>query len=151
MREKHTLFSAAVILLVLGSPVFAYQQVIDLGTLSGYQSSKAKSINDNGQIVGYACNENTYGAITSQRACLFDSSGGGANTNLGTLGDFQSCAYSINNNGQIVGQAHESNIFFDSYACLFDSTGGGNNKNLGILSAFCIALLLLASITMGIL
>ena len=133
MRRKNTLFPAAVTLLVLGSPVFAYQQVIDLSALSGYQCSRAQSINDNGQIVGYACNENSYGLITNQIACLFDSSGGGANTNLGTFGGSQSCAYSINNNGKIIGNAIDSDG--STYACLFDSTGGGNNKNLGTLGA----------------
>ncbi|MGA2322305.1 MAG: DUF3466 family protein [Sedimentisphaerales bacterium] len=142
MRGKNTLFSAAVILLVLGSPVFAYREVIDLGTLGGYQCSSAQSINDSGQIVGYACNKDVYGSVTNQRACLFDASGGGANTNLGTLGGFQSCAYSINNNGKIVGQAADSSDptpMSSPYACLFDSTGSGNNKNLGTLSAFSSA------------
>ena len=140
MRGKNTLFSAAVILLVLGSPVLAYQQVIDLGALGGYQYSKATSINNNGQIVGYAYN--SVDLPSNRRACFFDSSGGGANTNLGTLGGFQSCAYSINNNGQIVGQAADSSNpapMSSPYACLFDSTGSGNNKNLGTLSAFSSA------------
>jgi probable HAF family extracellular repeat protein len=141
MRGKSTLFSAAIILLVLAGPVFAYQQVIGLGALSGYQYSTAKSINDNGQIVGYAYN-NVYDLPDYRRACLFDSSGGGANTYLGTLGGFQSCAYSINNNGKIVGQATDSSDptpLSSPYACLFDSTGSGNNKNLGTLSAFSSA------------
>jgi uncharacterized membrane protein len=139
MIGKNTLFSAAVILLILGSPVFAYQQIIDLGTLGG-QKSCAYSINDNGQIVGWAGqNPNASG---DQKACLFDATGGGANTYLGTLGGFQSCAYSINNNGQIVGQAADSSDptpMSSPYACLFDSTGSGNNKNLGTLSAFSSA------------
>jgi probable HAF family extracellular repeat protein len=141
MRGKTTLFSAAVILLVLGSPVFAYRQVIDLGTLGSYQYSKATSINDNGQVVGYAYADaqDTSGI---RRACLFDATGGGANTYLGTLGGFQSCAYSINNNGKIVGQAADSSNptpMSSPYACLFDSTGSGNNKNLGTLGAFSSA------------
>jgi uncharacterized membrane protein len=130
MREKHTLFSAAVILLVLGSPVFAYQQVIGLGALSGYQYSRAQSINDNGQIVGYAYN-GVADFSNNRRACLFDSSGGGANTNLGTLGGSPSCAYSISSNSKIVGQAQKATSSLIFYACLFDSTGGGNNKDLG--------------------
>ncbi|MGA2678585.1 MAG: DUF3466 family protein [Sedimentisphaerales bacterium] len=135
MRGKNTLFPAAIILLVLGSPVFAYQQVIDLGALGGYQYSKATSINDNGQIVGYAYN--SVDLPSNRRACFFDSSGGGANTNLGTLGGSQSCAYSINNNGNIVGNAIDS-LGWTYYACSFDSTGGGNNKNLGYNIASCI-------------
>ena len=136
MREKNTLFSAAVILLVLCSPVFAYQQVIDLGALSGYQCSRAQSINDNGQIVGYVYKSNY---PFYHRACLFDSTGGGANTNLGTLGGSQSNAYSINNNGKIVGQAQEGPPFDNVYyACLFDSTGGGSNESIGGSIASCI-------------
>ena len=127
MKANTPVFSAAVILLVLGSPVFAYQQVIDLGTLGG-TSSRASSINDSGQIVGYATNSSGY-----KRACLFDSTGGSANTDLGTLGGSQSNAYSINNNGKIVGYAIDN--YGSTYACLFNSTGGGNNKNLGTLDS----------------
>ena len=127
MKANTPVFSAAVILLVLGSPVFAYQQVIDLGTLGG-TSSRASSINDSGQIVGYATNSSGY-----KRACLFDSTGGSANTDLGTLGGSQSNAYSINNNGKIVGYAIDN--YCSTYACLFNSTGGGNNKNLGTLDS----------------
>jgi uncharacterized membrane protein len=129
MRGKNTLFSAAVILLVLGSPVFAYRQVIDLGTLSGYQNSRAQSINDSGQIVGFACNQTSYGAVSSQRACLFDTTGSGANIDLKTLGGSQSGAYSINNNGKIVGYAIHS--IWGRTSCIFDSTGSGNNKAFG--------------------
>ncbi|MBN1787953.1 MAG: PEP-CTERM sorting domain-containing protein [Sedimentisphaerales bacterium] len=50
---------------------------------------------------------------------------------LGTLGgDSESCALSINDNGQIVGSSGS----YDSVrACLFDPTGGGNNIYLGSL------------------
>ncbi len=130
MRGKNTLFPAAVILLVLGSPVFAYRQVIDLGTLGG-TSSWADSINDNGQIVGYATNSSGY-----KRACLFDSTGGGANTDLGTLGGNESRAYCINDNGQVVGYAYSSSG--TQTACRFDSISGGSNKNLGGFTAYSI-------------
>ena len=112
MREKNTLFPAAVILLVLGSSVFAYQQVIDLGISVGYQCSRAQSINDNGQIVGYACNENSYGLVTSQRTCLFDSSGGGDNTNLGTLGGFAKHRLFNQQQRQDCRPGPERNLFF---------------------------------------
>jgi uncharacterized membrane protein len=122
MRGKHTLFSAAVILLILSSPVFAYRQVIDLGTLGGTESC-AYSINDNGQIVGYA-----YKSTGQYLACFFDASGGGANINL-QPGGFLGKAQSINNNGKIVGWSRDI-LTGPDYACLFDSAGAGANKSL---------------------
>jgi probable HAF family extracellular repeat protein len=60
-------------------------------------------------------------------ACIFDSTGRGANIDLGTLpGGYESCANAINEMGQIVG-------YSDTTACLFDATGGGMNINLGSL------------------
>jgi probable HAF family extracellular repeat protein len=50
---------------------------------------------------------------------------------LGTLGGIRSVAYSINDNGQIVGQASDASG--NSYASLFDATGNGSNINLGTL------------------
>jgi probable HAF family extracellular repeat protein len=105
----------------------------NLGALSGYPYSDARSINNNGQIVGSAFNNYLH---TEERACLFDSTGGGANKNLGTLGGYIhnysiSVASSINNNGQIVGGGETASL--DYHACLFDPTGGGANKDLGTL------------------
>jgi uncharacterized membrane protein len=90
---------------------------IDLGTLGGARS-EARSINDLGQIVGYA--EGTTGSL---RATLFDPTGHGNNINLGGVG---SVAQSINNQGQIVGWSNYR-------AILFDPTGGGNNIDLGTI------------------
>ena len=105
----------------------------NLGTLSGYPSSEARSINNNGQIVGSAWNNYLH---TEERACLFDPTGGGTNKNLGTLGGYVhnysiSIARSINNNGQIVGGGETASLTVS--ACLFDPTGGGANINLGAL------------------
>jgi len=128
MRGKNTLFSAAVILLVLGSPVFAYQQIIDLGTLGG-KGSCAYSINDKGQIIGWADYNPNTDSGGSKRACLFDATGGGANISLQSGSLAFGVAQSINNNGQIVGWAL-SYPGGNEYACLFDPTGGGANKTL---------------------
>jgi probable HAF family extracellular repeat protein len=118
MRGTHTLLSAAAILLVLSSPVFAYRDVIDLGTFFGGTESCAYSINNKGQIVGYAYE------YSNQIACLFDPTGRGFNKRLA----YSSVAYSINNNGQIVGINAAVNE-----ACLFDSTGNYATKMLGTL------------------
>jgi probable HAF family extracellular repeat protein len=75
----------------------------DLGILDGGIRSIAYSINDNGQIVGWVDNRAEW-----KHACIFDPTGGGNNIDLNTLID-PSCgwtltyAYSINNNGWIVG------------------------------------------------
>jgi len=125
------LFATLLILLALDSSAQAYRPVIDLGTLGGPYNfgSIAYSVNNKGQIVGYAYDSS--GA--PQHACLFDKTGGGNNIDLGTLGGDRSEAYSINNNGQIVGGADNSSGWWG--ACLFDSTGGGANKQLGVDSA----------------
>ncbi len=122
----------------LSLPVYSAIQygVVDLGTLGG-GSSKAFCINDGGQIVGWSLDSAGY-----QMATLFDSTGGGRNINLGTLGGtvdrFTSSALSINDDGQIVGWAEGIEIGPGPYyiqnqvlrAVSFDSSGGGQNVNL---------------------
>jgi len=99
---------------------------IDLGTLGGDHSS-AKTINNKGQIAGWA-----HTSSGDMHACLFKPEG--ENTDLGTLGGKESYALSINDNGQIVGQANKIlNDFMVYCACLFDPSGAGNNIDLGTL------------------
>jgi len=100
---------------------------IDLGTLGG-DWSRARSVNDAGQIVGPA----DYGlGVWEYNACLFDTTGVGNNVDLGRLGGDWSVAYSINNTGQIVGKAQGSEG--RSHATLFNPTGAGDNLDLGTL------------------
>jgi probable HAF family extracellular repeat protein len=96
---------------------------ISLGTLGG-DSSKAFSINNHGQIVGYAEDWSGF-----QRATLFDPTGGGHNI---ALGEWGSEARSINDNSQIVGRA--------GGAALFDPTGGGNNIALSNLTSGALSI-----------
>ncbi len=75
---------------------------IDLGTIPGGGESYARSINNNGQIVGQIFVKNQYKAI------LFDSTGSGNNIDLNTLIDPNIAwtlthAFGINDNGWIVG------------------------------------------------
>jgi probable HAF family extracellular repeat protein len=136
MRGRTILLSLAFILLILISSSNAYRPVIDLGTLGGTQSW-AYSINDNGQIVGYA-----YDSSGHRRACLFDSTGGGANIDLGTMNGYETgWARSINSFGQIVGRIEKNPINYQppySRACLFDNSGAGANQNLGFDGAWSI-------------
>ncbi len=98
---------------------------IDLGTLGG-QVSLAYSINESGQIVGSADTDADY-----QRATLFDPLGDGNNIDLGTkTGYLESAAFSINNNGQIVGLFYLDSTRNEHRAMLFDPTGAGNNFDL---------------------
>lgn len=66
--------------------------VTDLGTLSGAASAKVSDINKSGQIVGTSANH----------AFLWSN---GVMADLGTLGGSVSMAYSINDNGVVVGEA----------------------------------------------
>jgi probable HAF family extracellular repeat protein len=183
MNRKIRLITLAFILAVAApaQQAIGYYQIIDLGTLGGNEST-ARSINNNGQIVGWADDSsgnsiatlfdptgggnnialsglrseawsiNNNGQIVgclwdffpwspvpwapSPIATLFDPTGGGNNIILGTLGGVQSRAYSINNNGQIVGQSFDVgpyNIPRNERAILFDSTGGEHNIDLGTL------------------
>jgi uncharacterized membrane protein len=139
-------------MILVTTPVFAevLYNFIDLGTLGG-SGSVARSINNNGQIVGES----------GGYATLFDPTGHGNNTNLGqgtamsindngqVVGSFglwdngvitplgtlpgksAGAPLSINNSGQVVGFSFSSDR--DFRATLFDNTGNGNNIDLGLL------------------
>jgi len=134
MRTKSILVVAMVVLVVAVFLLTATElcnavtyEIIDLGTLGVDQYVDAVAINDNDQIVGFA----SINTVHYKNACLFDSSGNGNNTNLGTLGGAHSWARSNNHFNQIVGYARNASGYMR--ACIFDATGNSNNIDLGTL------------------
>jgi probable HAF family extracellular repeat protein len=119
---------------------------IDLGTLGGSYSgalsinSEAFSINNASQIVGWTVSIFPRPSRdSSYLATLFDTSGvdpngSGNNICLDTLVGRYSKASSINDAGQIVGGAENSQGEY--HATLFDPTGTGNNIDLGTLGGY---------------
>jgi predicted outer membrane repeat protein len=100
---------------------------IDLDGSESHVSS-AESINDLGQIVGWE-----QLPTGEHRATLFDPTGAAENIDLtaGGLWNPQgledSSAFSINNEGQIVGYARIRTTSLVQRAVMFDQTGAGNN------------------------
>jgi probable HAF family extracellular repeat protein len=108
------------------SRAFLYENGVmhDLGTLGGLYNSTAWCINDSGQIVGEA--DAGAPSYSTNHAFLYS---GGVMNDLGTLGGATSCAYGINNNGDVVGHADAiGNSPF--HAFLYS---GGVMKDLGTL------------------
>ncbi|RTL26430.1 MAG: DUF3466 family protein [Burkholderiales bacterium] len=103
--------------------------ITDLGSLGGNPSlsfSHAFGINDKGQVVG---DSNAY-PIVLDHATLWSN---GHITDLGTLGGANSTALSINNNGQVAGEAQTSvgayHAFLWSNGAIIDlGTLGGANS-----------------------
>jgi probable HAF family extracellular repeat protein len=130
MRSKHTYLLATVLIVVAASSVSAevlYHVIELIPSGEKYRHSEAFSINNSGQIVGYA-DINTP-SIYRTKPVLFDSTGNGNNINLSP--DEHECGYamSINSISQIVGYtcSHSNE---DQRATLFDPTGEGNNIDL---------------------
>ena len=74
--------------------------VIDLGTLGGTES-RATSVNDSGQVVGYS-------KTSSGNTHAFSWTPAGGLIDLGTFGGAESRAVAVNNAGQVVGWAETS-------------------------------------------
>jgi probable HAF family extracellular repeat protein len=84
----------------------------------------ARGINDSGTIVGESGSYAATGNVIQSNGVAFMYSGG-IYTSLGTLGGNNSGAYSINNNGTIVGWSYTStNPAFPTYAHAFQYAGG---------------------------
>lgn len=117
-----------------GASAFLYSNgsMQDIGSLGG-TVTYASSINNSGQIVGESLtsdpNPNVYPYVyeDNRRAFLYSN---GSMQNLGTLvEDTFSAAYSINDNGQVVGQSGKSE--FDTRAFLYANGAMQDLGNLG--------------------
>jgi len=115
MKARPILLSAIVFSLLMLQLTFAAlprYEIIDLGTLDGTYSG-AHAINDIGQVVGISG--------SPDHAFLWDSSTG--MIDLGTLpGQSHSCAFGINDEGQVVGDT--TGIIYDFIAFIWDSDKG---------------------------
>jgi len=130
MRKESVFLCAVLLTALIPKPAAAAirYNVTDLGTLPSYESSRAWSINNKGQIVGEAFDFNN---IDRNRAIFFDPNGAGNNIDLGTLGGENSYALSINIKGQIVGGADSNDPQQSPQPTIFDPNGEGINIGLG--------------------
>ncbi len=111
----------------------------NLGLLPGFNESIAWANNNNGDIVGLAYNDSTPFIPSVSRAVLFDKDNPNNNLDLGSLlGYSYSMAFSINDNGQIVGRANNEMTLenYNPRAVLFDSNNPANNTDLGTLPGY---------------
>ena len=101
--------------------------VTDLGLLGFY--SQANSVNNLGEAVGWSLT-----ATFNQHACAFS---GGAVTDLGTLpGTFDSVAYGVNDNGQVVGASGSRAVLWEKGTVTdLGDLGGGFAVATGINNA----------------
>lgn len=110
------------------APRFRYV-VTDLGTLGG-KTSRAKAINNKGQVVGKSATGNT-SDYSTEHAFLWEA--GKGMQDLGTLGGKRSEATGINDAGQVVGSSETDNTsdYLTAHAFLWQSDKG--MQDLGTL------------------
>ncbi len=104
--------------------------VIDLGTLQGYNSSEGLCLNSQGQVVGYCSPDANLGY--PRRAFLWSN---GNMVDLGTLGGQESIGYSVNNQGLVVGVSET----IQSQRHAFTWSQAAGIKDLGIADQFSAA------------
>jgi len=108
--------------------------VSNLGSVAGYDSSFAYSINNNGQIVGDSNRPSYNPSFYDFHATLWSK---GSTIDLGTLGGTESYAYSINDNGQIVGESQNTGNSAIQ-AVIWDSNSTSTLKVIGNLGTVAV-------------
>jgi len=125
--KKLLVFLCAMLLSTIVSAGMAWANsytITDLGHLDGNNEADAFGLNDSAQVVGTAKAYSPQVPGFQPHAFIWEN---GTMTDLGTLGGKVSGAYSVNNYGQVVGQAENS----DNYRAFL--WGNGAMTNLGTL------------------
>jgi probable HAF family extracellular repeat protein len=100
------------------------------------EASWAYAINDGGQVVGEAY---ISGGTSSGSTFAFLYSGSGLVQNLDTFGWYHSSALAINNNGQVVGKANNSSIYYDHAFLYSDGVTQDLNNLIDSASGWTLA------------
>jgi len=127
MRQSGFILFCLFYLLILENPIYSMPQytLTELGYSSAHESF-AWGINNQGQVVGGTVTEPS--PEGSFQAYIYSPAPSGGSTQLlGTLGEYYSQAFDINDSGYVIGQSMGGFLWIPS-------SSGGSMQNIGTLS-----------------